>query len=61
LAWIDGAVALTVQSFALPNALPSNDDDSSPAVPIGFPINFFGVTHTELFVNNNGNVTFGAP
>jgi hypothetical protein len=29
--------------------------------PSGFPINFFGVTHTELFVNNNGNVTFGAP
>jgi hypothetical protein len=26
---------------------------------IGFPINFFGQTHTQLFVNNNGNVTFG--
>jgi hypothetical protein len=61
LAWVDGAVAVAVEGFALPNALPPNDDGSSAAVPIGFPINFFGVTHTALFVNNNGNVTFGAP
>jgi hypothetical protein len=61
MAWVDGAVAVAVEAFALPNALPPNDDGSSAAVPIGFPINFFGVTHTELFVNNNGNVTFGAP
>ena len=61
LAWIDGAGAVAVESFALPDALSANDDGSSAAVPIGFPINFFGVTHTALFVNNNGNVTFGAP
>jgi Nidogen-like len=60
-AWIDGAVAVAVEAFALPDALSANDDGSSAAVPIGFPINFFGVTHTALFVNNNGNVTFGAP
>jgi Nidogen-like len=57
-AWASSAAA-AIESFALPDALPSNDDGSSAAVPIGFPINFFGVTHTELFVNNNGNVTFG--
>jgi hypothetical protein len=57
-AWASSAAA-AIESFALPNALPPNDDGSSAAVPIGFPINFFGVTHTELFVNNNGNVTFG--
>jgi hypothetical protein len=59
-AWVGGAAA-AIEAFALPDALPANDDGSSAAVPIGFPINFFGVTHTALFVNNNGNVTFGAP
>jgi Nidogen-like len=59
-AWVGGAAAAAIQSFALPDALPGNDDSSS-AVAIGFPLNFFGVTHAQLFVNNNGNVTFGAP
>jgi hypothetical protein len=26
---------------------------------IGFTVNFFGTTYTNLYVNNNGNVTFG--
>jgi hypothetical protein len=26
---------------------------------IGFSVNFFGTTYTNLYVNNNGNVTFG--
>lgn len=38
-----------------------NDDRSSPLVSIGFDINFFGVTRNSLYVNNNGNVTFGRP
>ncbi|MDX6400038.1 MAG: large repetitive protein, partial [Gaiellaceae bacterium] len=38
--------------------LPANDDGSTGFVPIGFPINFFGVHREGLFVNNNGNVTF---
>ena len=42
--------------------LPPNDDGSTPAaVPVGFPVNFFGTSYTHLFVNNNGNVTFGSP
>src|SRR3954451_4027575 len=40
------------------NALPANDDDSTGRVDIGFPINFFGINQTYLYVNNNGNVTF---
>jgi hypothetical protein len=60
-AWVGGAAAAAIESFALPDALSANDDSSSPAVAIGFPINFFGVTHSQLFVNNNGNVTFDAP
>ncbi|NBB92292.1 MAG: VPLPA-CTERM sorting domain-containing protein [Gammaproteobacteria bacterium] len=43
------------------NTLPANDDGSTSAVPIGFTVNFFGVSRSELYVNNNGNVTFDAP
>ena len=39
-------------------ALPANDDGSTGLVPIGFTIDFFGTDYTELYVNNNGNVTF---
>lgn len=28
---------------------------------VGFNLNFFGTTDTNLFVTNNGNVTFNAP
>ncbi len=40
------------------NTLPPNDDGSTGLVSIGFTVNFFGVTRTQLYVNNNGNVTF---
>jgi hypothetical protein len=40
------------------NTLPGNDDGSTGLMPIGFPINFFGQSYTQLFVNNNGNLTF---
>ncbi len=47
------------------NALPAGDDISSAdtvgAVNIGFNANFFGTSYTQLFVNNNGNVTFNGP
>ncbi|MFN0195898.1 MAG: beta strand repeat-containing protein [Planctomycetaceae bacterium] len=38
--------------------IPANDDGSSGAEPIGFTLNFFGQMFSDLFVNNNGNVTF---
>ncbi|WP_197451927.1 S8 family serine peptidase [Rosistilla carotiformis] len=38
--------------------LPSNDDDSSQLVSLGFDINFFGNSYDGLYINNNGNVTF---
>jgi uncharacterized repeat protein (TIGR01451 family) len=41
------------------NTLAANDDDSTGAVTLPFSINFFGTTYSQLFVNNNGNVTFG--
>lgn len=43
------------------NTLPANDDGSTGLVDIGFSANFFGTTYTQLYVNNNGNVTFDAP
>jgi hypothetical protein len=42
-------------------SVPRNDDGSSPEVPIGFEVNFFGQSHRTLFVNNNGNITFAGP
>jgi hypothetical protein len=42
------------------SSLAANDDLSTGAVPIGFTVNFFGVSSNQLFVNNNGNVTFGS-
>jgi len=43
------------------NILDRNDDYYTDLVPIGFSINFFGSNQTNLYVNNNGNVTFDAP
>ena len=53
------------------NSLGPNDDDcysisgfdsdhliTNLLATIGFPINFFGTSYTNLYVNNNGNVTF---
>ncbi len=41
--------------------LPANDDESSYLSPIGFGLNFFNRTYDQLYVNNNGNVTFENP
>ncbi len=38
--------------------LPANDDGSTGTVNIGFTLNFFGVQTNQIFVNNNGNITF---
>ena len=43
------------------NTLAANDDESTPQVNIGFNANFFGTTYSQLYVNNNGNVTFDNP
>lgn len=42
--------------------LQRNDDGSSVApIPLGFAFNFCGNIYTEVYINNNGNLTFGAP
>lgn len=42
-------------------ALPGNDDGSTGLQNIGFNLNFFGNNWNQLYVNNNGNVTFTEP
>ena len=41
--------------------LPANDDGSTSAVSLPFPIDFYGTTYSSLYVNNNGNFTMGQP
>jgi hypothetical protein len=41
--------------------LQPTDDKPSASAPIGFTVNFFGRTYSNLFVNNNGNITFEGP
>lgn len=41
-------------------SLPRNDDGYTGAIALEFPLNYFGVTYTRIFVNNNGNVTLDA-
>jgi hypothetical protein len=53
-----GAIRDT-SSFSLA-ALNRNDDQSFPNIGLPFEINFFGVAHNIVNVNNNGNLTFGA-
>ena len=43
------------------NTLPAGDDNSSDAVPLGFTANFFGHVFDNLYVNQNGNVSFTGP
>ncbi|MDB5391413.1 MAG: repeat protein, partial [Planctomycetaceae bacterium] len=38
---------------------PGNDDGTQGPVDLGFSINFLGSTFSQVYVNNNGNVTFG--
>ncbi len=35
-----------------------NDDDYSLAVPLQFTFNLYGTTYTNVFINNNGNISF---
>lgn len=55
-----GTVAGQDLPYCNDNVIPANDDSSSAAVPIPFPLKFFGTPYTNLYVNNNGNITFDA-
>lgn len=38
-----------------------NDDGSSSVISLGFTFDLFGTGQTEIYINNNGNVSFGGP
>ena len=42
-------------------ALPANDDGSTAAIDLGFDFNFYGTIQNSVYINNNGNLSFGAP
>jgi hypothetical protein len=68
-----GAALVATAAFAAPAsaavvrsgfdslALAANDDGSTGLVGVGFAGNFFGTNFTQVYVNNNGNITFTAP
>ena len=43
------------------NSLPAEDDYPSDFAILPFTINFFGAAYSNVWVNNNGNVTFDNP
>jgi hypothetical protein len=42
------------------STLAANDDGSTGLVSLGFNANFFGTSYSNVYVNNNGNITFDA-
>ena len=38
--------------------LPANDDSSTSVINIPFNFNFFGTNYNQVYINNNGNITF---
>ncbi|GAA1531445.1 hypothetical protein GCM10009827_056460 [Dactylosporangium maewongense] len=56
-----GPGAVVTDPGCLTTVAARTDDGSSGAVPLGFPVNFFGTTYDSMYVNNNGDVTFGGP
>jgi hypothetical protein len=49
-----------VSSFAA-TSLGANDDDTTGLVSVGFDYNFFGLTGSQLYVSNNGFISFTTP
>lgn len=56
-----GPDAVIYDEGCFQNALPANDDGSSPPQGLPFEINFFENRYNTVYINNNGNVTFDGP
>lgn len=41
-------------------AMGSNDDGSSALLSLPFSFNYYGLTYNSLYINNNGNISFGS-
>lgn len=59
---IGGVVVTTGGGSAANVGDPSgrNDDGFSGPIDLSFDLNFFGRTYSQFYINNNGNVSFGA-
>ena len=55
----DGTYPCTGQSSGVPSD--STCPNGPTPVRLGFSVNFFGTTYTSIYINNNGNLTFGGP
>ena len=58
---VSGSPIVNLPGCAAASLAFGDDAVSSPETPAGFTMNLFGTSYDKLFVNNNGNVTFGAP
>ena len=38
-----------------------NDDGSTSLIPLSFPFCFYGTQYNQVYINNNGNLSFDAP
>ncbi|KUG53851.1 hypothetical protein AVL61_15060 [Kocuria rosea subsp. polaris] len=56
-----GTGAVVSEAACTETDLSRNDDGSSPAVELPFEVDFYGQRYEQLWVNNNGNVTFDQP
>jgi hypothetical protein len=61
VAQAEGPNAIVNDANCAINSLPANDDGSTGLVALPFTLNFFGSNYGDLYVNNNGNVTFDVP
>ena len=53
------ASATPIDGTYTKTSLGRTDDGSSAAVALGFTMNFFGTSYSTIYINNNGNVSFG--
>lgn len=59
--WASGAAQGTaIRPGFDSSSLPPSDALWSPPTPMGFDLDFLGVLYSSVYVNTNGNVTFGA-
>ncbi|MDT4922480.1 MAG: mucin9, partial [Pseudonocardiales bacterium] len=47
-----------IRTFSNTSTLASTDDGATAKVPLGFSLNFYGTTYSQVIVNENGALTF---
>ena len=57
----DDTGAIVSSADCTEHAIARNDDEYSPGVDMPFGVDFYGQHYNQLWVNNNGNVTFDGP